>query len=213
MIKLKGLPYDPKELKKKADKHILGRTEIVAAIRSRRKAIRAIRDSIGDNRCWADDPYLNEALEGSPKATKLIEGMTQKERQDACENFWKFRKAAEPDPKPRTLWTKDRWDKDLTGLMNGGLLKKLIELQEAIARHRDVPKRLKRMHKLKDDRDLFAILPEHGHVQTDFRLPPREEFLGLKLAPNAGCVAFWEGHEEDEAPCSFLGWAPCGRRS
>lgn len=169
-----------------------------------RNAIRTHRDARGDDRCWLDDYFVWNMIDGTPApptgTPPFHEGM------QTCRAFFQFRNAATADPMPlNAISDPARWDEDLMDMDDAGLTKELTRLQDAIRAHRDIGDRPRTAD---DDRDLYAVLPEK--IPCDFRLPPEKDFLGEAKAPNAGCPSFWRSHAACPASChDFTRWGPC----
>ena len=190
------LPYQRESLLQ------LSRTELLRMIFECRRAIRYHRDQKGDDRCWLDDYLVWRMLDDSPSAPILPFG----EAMWRCEEFYVFRRADAADPvPPDAIPDPALWDADIPRMDAGELLDKLAQAQETIRRHRDMPHWLRT---IEHDRLLYSVLPEK--IPPDFRLPPRNEFLGEAKAPCAGCPSFWRSH----ANCSIEKhdphrWGPC----
>ncbi len=194
------LSCDPEELSR------LSKVELQVAILERRSAIRWHRGQILDDRCFYDDYALWHLLKDSPPRPGLISvewGMGQ------CTLFYEYRRSDTLDPVPEgAILDPKRWDDDLLGLTEEGLLAKLVQLQKALGAHRDIRDRPRT---IEDDRVLYQILPEN--LPADFRLPPREEFLGYACAPRAGCPSFWKSHGTCQGPHNLHQWGPCSGSS
>jgi hypothetical protein len=95
------------------------------------------------------------------------------------------------------------------------LLDELVKLQDAILAHREVGNKPRTVE---DDRQLYRVLPEK--LPADFRLPPKEDFLGEAKAPTAGCPSFWRSHfgcsgcgECAQKASDLHKWGPCKPKS
>lgn len=178
--------------------------EIKKAILERRQVIREHRDQLGDNRCWLDDYLVWDMLDDSPSLPldlpTFINGMIE------CEKFYNFRRADNKDqPPPQANFDPALWDKDLDDMTPTLLWFELAKTQRRIRHHRDI---FGRNRSIDDDRELYNVLPEK--IPADFRLPPREEFLGEARSPTAGCPAFWRSHQQCAARSHNLHcWGPC----
>lgn len=172
-----------------------------------RTAIRTHRDTRGDDRCWLDDYFVWNLIEGTPTVPAgeppFDEGM------DICRTYFKFRNATVPDPTPPDAVTDPtQWDNDLNNMNEQQLAAELTRLKNAIRAHRDIAGRPRTAD---DDRTLYAVLPEK--IPCDFRLPPEADFLGEAKVPHAGCPSFWRSHAACPAPChDFTRWGPCGKK-
>jgi len=199
-----SLPYEPGVLMK------LETNVIIAAILERRWTIRSChRDQKGDDRCWVDDYFIYEFLDDSPCMPTTMPPLEVVMRE--CELFYEHRRAESPDPIPDdAILDQAEWDHDLDEKNWEYHLDTLVALQRSAVRFRDVRLVEKRPVTLDDDRALYSILPEK--IPADFRLPPREEFLGEARAPHAGCPAFWGRHLKlcgARAEHDFHKWPPC----
>lgn len=181
--------------------------DLKRAILECRAALRLHRDARGDERCWLDDYYVWNMVEGSPSIPTILplfdEGMNQ------CRTYYRFRNAPVPDPMPAGAVTDPaRWDDDLEEMTPPQLTQELERLHAAVRRHRDVTGRPRTAD---DDRALYAVLPEK--LPADFRLPPEDDFLGEAKAPRAGCPSFWRSHAACPGNCHDLHrWGPCGMK-
>ena len=178
------------------------RTEILI----RREAIRGHRDAVGDERCWLDDYAVWQYVIGLPTFPTTFDLQTVMAR---CRVFHATRGCNRADPTPfNAIKDKRRWDDDLPS-SHRNLVVGLNCLQMAILSHQHTSL----LGGLTPffDRRLYDILPEK--IPADFRLPSQEEFLGEKLAPGAGCPAFWRSHELCRTSCDLGKWGPCLRGS
>ena len=186
------------------------REQLREKIRKVRQIIRYHRNQKGDNRCWLDDFLVWESVNGSRWSP--IKLPPYDEMMVKCLDFWTHRQAETVDEVPPGMINNQSlryWNSDLLGLGAKELLGKLKQLEEAIARHRDI---VGRPRTCDDDRALYAVLPEK--MPADFRLPPRDEFLGEAKEPNAGCTAFWGSHKDCPdrvSGCNVHAWGPCRR--
>ena len=187
---------------------ILNREELRRKIRKIRKAIRSHRDAKGDDRCWLDDYRVWGSITGSSWPPMRLP--PDEEMRTKCREFWTHRRAEKADEAPvDMIVSKHFWNADLIGLGSKELQGKLRQLEEAIAKHRDI---VGRPTTLDDDRALYTVLPEK--LPADFRLPSEQEFLGEALAPHAGCPAFWQSHQNCPSRvsgCNIYQWGPCGK--
>ncbi len=187
---------------------VFNREQLREKIRKIRQVIRYHRNQKGDDRCWLDD-YKVWASIGESTWTP-ISLPPYDEMMAKCLDFWTNRRAETVDEGPAGKPLALRfWNSDLLGLGAKELLGKLKQLEEVIARHRDIKDRPRTTD---DDRALYAVLPEK--LPADFRLPSRDEFLGEALAPHAGCPAFWRSHAdcpERVSGCNVHDWGPCRR--
>ncbi|HEY9585481.1 MAG: hypothetical protein A3C93_04655 [Candidatus Lloydbacteria bacterium RIFCSPHIGHO2_02_FULL_54_17] len=181
----------------------LNRDACIQAILERRRSIREHRDQKGDDRCFFDDYLVWQWLSGSPSEPKVVlpeKGMRE------CVLFYEHRRAEAADPAPEdAILESVHWDDDLPSKGLPELHAELLHIQEAIRLHRDIAKEKRSAD---DDRALYGVLPEKA--PADFRLPPKEEFLGEARAPRAGCPTFWRSH----ADCGvqrhdYHKWGPC----
>jgi hypothetical protein len=172
-------------------------------IKAFRDAIRTHRDARGDDRCWLDDYRLWSLLPNTPSLTKP----TPQEGMQRCLEFYRHRRAEEPDPlPPEDALDPSLWDADLEQ-PGVDLARIWCELVKAIRAHRVLPPDTVRT--LEHDRRLYRVLPEK--LPADFRLPPKEEFLGVSANPRASCPNFWASHSACEAAeCNLHAWGPCG---
>lgn len=178
--------------------------EYLVAIIERRESIREHRDQKGDDRCFLDDyPVWAWLADSSPEPKRIA----PKKGMESCLLFYKCRRAEVPDPAPEDAIAESaHWDDDLSGMTPEELRDELKRIEGAIREHRDI---VGRPRTLEDDRALYGILPEK--VPADFRLPPKEEFLGEARAPHAGCPAFWRSHGGCMTKChDYHKWGPCG---
>ena len=167
-----------------------------------RAAIRHHRDQRGDNRCWLNDWKLWRNLED----TILNDATIPKDAMARCEAYYRNRRSDAPEAIPENaIRATRRWNEDIDGLGRGGTLREMRRVEAAIRAHRDAEDG---EHTANHDRALYAVLPEN--LPADFRLPPRDEFLGETLSPNAGCPAFWRSHGFCADGCHDLHrWGPC----
>lgn len=182
----------------------LCREDLLRAVIERRTVIREHRDARLDERCYRDDWLVWVMLDDTPTEPTVL--LPTEEAMVDCNNFFIFRNAETADPTPRNaILERTRWDEDLRAMTSLQLLDELMKLQEAILRHRDI---FDRPRTADDDRALYSVMPEK--IPADFRLPPREEFLGEAKAPHAGCPAFWKSHANCRTDChNFHKWGPC----
>ena len=184
----------------------LGEADLRLAILERRRSIRKEhRDQRGDDRCFLDDYVIWCWLADSPP----IPEFTMQRGMDECLLFYEHRRSDTPDPVPEgALRGRRFWDKDIEMMSQSELLDQLLRIQESIREHRDVTGRPRTID---DDRRLYRVLPEN--LPADFRLPPREEFLGEARAPRAGCPSFWRSHGNCPLLHNLHQWGPCGGSS
>ncbi len=185
---------------------ILNREALREKIRKIRQGIRSHRYAKGDDRCWLDDYPVWASISGSTWPPMRLP--PKEEMMAKCREFYTYRRAETADPVPADAIISPRdWNADLLGLGAKELLRKLKQLEEAIARHRDI---VGRPRTCDDDRALYAVLPEK--MPSDFRLPPEDEFLGEAKAPTAGCPAYWRSHQDCPnrvSGCNVNKWGPC----
>ncbi|MBX4187829.1 MAG: hypothetical protein KW793_01695 [Candidatus Doudnabacteria bacterium] len=183
----------------------LGERDLIIAITERRNSIREHRDQKLDDRCWVDDYSVWKYLENSPAIPPLCKEQAMKR----CELFYNRRREDFPDPMPTgALTDRKDWDADLFNKPREKMVNTLLEIQLAIYQHSHIPDKYRTAC---DDRALYRVLPER--LPPDFRLPPREEFLGEAKAPNAGCPSFWRSHERCPGDKHNLHyWGPCRKR-
>lgn len=178
--------------------------DLKKAILERRAVIRGHRDAKGDDRCWLDDWLVWAMLDDTPDPP--ITPPLHEDAIEQCTRFWYFRNERFADPiPPDAIIDPLRWDDDLAATNGIGFIEELMRIQEAIEQHRDIAGRIRTSE---DDRLLYAVLPEK--LPADFRLPPREDFLGEAKAPHAGCPAFWRSHAHCPTTRHDLHrWGPC----
>ena len=180
--------------------------ELLDAIVERRMVIRGHRDAKGDHRCWLDDWLVWDMLKGYPDGRYALPPYHAMMKQ--CQDFYENRNASKPDSiSLDAIIERGYWDDDLVKMNRIQMLNELVRIQEAIYEHITIGDRSR---KADDDRKLYAVLPEK--LPADFRLPPKEDFLGEAKAPHAGCPAFWRSHNNNG--CEGLGhdlhaWGPC----
>lgn len=182
---------------------ILTYRDVKRSILERRRAIRKSRDMKGDDRCWLDNYLIWMAFENSPPDPR--KPLPYGEAMRLCAEFYEHCRAENEDPTPPdAIMDPDHWDDDLYGISKDRLVDKLVTIQLVIATFMDIYDR----HALTTDdyRNLYAILPEK--IPADFRLPPRDEFLGTDR-PDAGCPRFWMSHSSCKGPCNLHAWGPC----
>lgn len=183
--------------------------QIIAAIMERRELVRTHRDQLGDHRCWLDDPPMWLMLDDTPPEPPRLP--PEPEMMGVCELFFLHRNADAPDIIPaNAILDRALWDQDLENKSKAQLIEPLWKIQMAICLHRDMPIQQNRPRNIEDDRALYKALPEK--LPADFRLPPREEFLGRAKAPHAGCPAFHDSHNQCPAicpACDLHNWGPC----
>ncbi|MDO8495257.1 MAG: hypothetical protein Q7S32_01865 [bacterium] len=194
------ISYEPHKLMR------LSRDELLVAIKERREALRYSRDQRGDDRCFLDDYKIWAFVEDTPRfSAYFLNSMPMQVKMSLCVMFYEFCRTEEPDPvSPDAILDSARWNEDIGSMFWEELLGELIKIQQAIVKHRDI---LDRPRTAQDYRDLYSVLPEK--VPADFRLPPREEFLG-RAKNGAGCPQFWESHEACLHFCDLHQWGPCG---
>jgi hypothetical protein len=180
-----------------------GRRRVTTAdrIKTVRSALRLHRDQKGDDRCWVDDWFVWAALEDQPPepaaAPSFEEGMKK------CHAFYERRRADTADVVPANAnHDPQAWDADLAKMNEAQREAELERLLAAIRKHRDAGSLT-----ADDDRALYRTLPEN--LPADFRLPPREEFLGEAKAPRAGCPSFWRSHANCPGAHDLHRWGPC----
>jgi len=184
----------------------LTRAQLIDAIKRRRKAIRKHRDQKGDDRCWLDDfwlyVFLNDSKPAPTKVPAFEPGLEQ------CKLFFVFRRADAPDPlPPDAILDRRFWEGGLNQRPVWDLILILRQIQEALKAHRDLPEQENRPRNLHDDRRLYSVLPEK--MPADFRLPPRERFIGEEGGPHAGCPWFLRSHAHCSGICDIHAWGPC----
>ncbi|MEK7552671.1 MAG: hypothetical protein AAB505_01015 [Patescibacteria group bacterium] len=196
------LPHDLEALREKG----LTRTQLEEAIKERRRTIRSHRDETWDDRCHLDDFLLYEHLDDSPSTPSKLP--TEEEMMRRCKEFYEYRRAEtadRPDPDVATIIDKRRWNEDLLPMDREGLLEKLYRIQQTIKKHRDIDGRSRTVD---DDRELYRVLPEN--VMADFRLPPRDKFLGKDEGSCSGCRPFWKSHQDCSVKrCNFTAFGRC----
>lgn len=174
------------------------------AVIDARNRIRNHRDQKGDNRCWLDDLLVWTLLPDSPPDLAA----PPPDAMDRCRAFYAHRRSDTADPFPTGVPidpANEGFDDGLDVMDGAGLEAELARLLEAVRVHRDVTGR---ECTLDDDRELYAALPEK--VPADFRLPPKDAFLGEACAPHAGCPAFWRSHANCPAASHNLHqWGRC----
>ncbi|MEK7151798.1 MAG: hypothetical protein AAB784_03780 [Patescibacteria group bacterium] len=181
----------------------LSESDCRIAIFERRESIRSCRDQRGDDRCFIDDWLLWEWLSDSPPKPVIFSiewGMEQ------CVLFYEHRRAETADVIAHDAISDPmHWDDDLKKMTPEQLHNELIRIQEGLRKHRDIKNRPRTVE---DDRAIYGLLPEK--MPADFRLPPKEEFLGEAASPHAGCPAFWRSHSQCGTLChNFHQWGPC----
>lgn len=168
-----------------------------------RNSVRDHRKAVGDDRCWLDDYLLWSVLPDTPNLAKPTSeaGMLR------CKEFYLNRRADEPDPIPsEAILDPAHWDDDLER-PDVNPEQAFASLIEAIRAHRDLPEGTTRT--LEHDRILYLALPER--MPADFRLPPKDEFLGRSANPRVSCPNFWASHASCPAGgCYLHAWGPCG---
>jgi hypothetical protein len=170
-----------------------------------RNTIRYARDQIGDDRCWLDY-FQGYALLADIDQKRLV--LPDKQTgMEICTSFYEKRKT-DHSIIPRKIMPKESWDTDLEDKSRSAIELTLNQLERAVRTHRDTP--ITQL-KMKDDRALYALLPEAGKVPIDFRLPPRNEFLGTKK-DCAGCPNFWRSHESCTGEHNPHAWGPCNQQ-
>lgn len=180
----------------------LNRDAMIAAIRRRRRVIRAHRDAIGDDRCWLDDYLVWEMLNNTFRMP--IRSLSVEQKMARCALFYEHRRSEAPDSFPEdAVIDTAYWDNDIWRMPSCQLFIELIRIQEAIYRHRNI---VRRPRTVDDDRKLYSVLPEK--IPADFRLPPREEFLGRERI-QTGCPNFWDSHSNCGYECNVHQWGPC----
>ena len=181
--------------------------ELLDAIVERRMIIRGHRDAKGDYRCWLDDWLVWDMLKGHPDARYALPPYEAMMKQ--CQDFYDNRNASKPDTiSLDAIIERGHWDDDLKKMYRIELIDELIRIQDAIHTHIEIGDRSRTAN---DDRKLYTVLPEK--ISADFRLPPKEDFLGEAKAPNAGCPSFWRSHRDN---CKGVGhdlhiWGPCSK--
>ena len=167
-----------------------------------RNAIRYPRDQVGDKRCWLDYWVGYKLLSDTTPRTLVFPDYEEGMR--ICTAFYERRKDSQSRI-PKIIMPESEWDADLEGISSPTLDITLEELERAWRNHRN-----KSVDKLtiSDDRALYRRLPESGKVPVDFRLPPRNEFLG-KAKDYAGCPNFWNSHESCQVAHNPHEWGPC----
>ncbi|OGZ07767.1 MAG: hypothetical protein A3D65_01550 [Candidatus Lloydbacteria bacterium RIFCSPHIGHO2_02_FULL_50_13] len=186
----------------KAEIFQLGKRDAREAILERRKGIRNHRDQLGDDRCFLDDYLVWKWLSDAPTEP---EKFTSEDGMKECVLFYEHRRTETSDPVSADAITDPaHWDDDLETMSLSDLHNELSRLQKALRTHRDI---IGRSRTVADDRALYAVLPEK--IPADFRLPPKEEFLGEARAPKAGCPAFWRSHDGCKGCHNYHKWGPC----
>lgn len=165
----------------------LDKSQLMKAIKDRRKAIRYHRDQIGDDRCWLDDGLVWAALNTTPAEPKVLPDYEK--MMEHCSAFFYKRQEKEFD-QIKDQMDETKWDEDLHRLDETGLLNELLKLQTTILEHRE---RGQLNLTVADDKKLYEILPEG--LKADFRLPSEAAFLGGTVDPCAGCPNFWKSHQ------------------
>lgn len=177
---------------------------------STKETIRRIRASIyphraqrGDDRCWLDD-YLvwRELSEPCDEPYEVPDDAMER-----CHAFYELRRSETADiatVSPR-IDTAHFDDADLEQMNEEALQEELARLTERIRSHRDIRGRKRTID---DDRRLYEALPDQQ--PADFRLPPRDEFLGEAGPPHSGCPRFWRSHADCQVGRhDFHRWGPC----
>ena len=169
--------------------------QLRGAIKKIRAVIRYHRDQKGDDRCWLDDFLVWELLIDNPNQLKFSfdEGMKR------CTQFYELRRCDKLEL-PAQAMHPSQWDEDVVKMDLKQLDLGLRKLQKAIEQHRSLTKRT-----FRDDQELYEVLPEK--LPGDFRLPPRDEFLGT-VKPNAGCPNFWKSHTKCSGKHNLHQWGP-----
>ncbi|OHA33722.1 MAG: hypothetical protein A2928_01975 [Candidatus Taylorbacteria bacterium RIFCSPLOWO2_01_FULL_45_15b] len=182
----------------------MNNAELIEKIKKIRCAIRYHRDQVEDDRCWLDDYLVWAELPDSPPPRNL----TLQQKLLKCEIFYANRRADEPDPRSeQAILDPALWDRDLEKMSLIELAQTKATLLFVVGYHRDLEEVERRARTIKDDRDLYSIaLPEK--IPADFRLPPRDEFLG-RAKSGAGCPNFWDSHEHCGRECNLYEWGPC----
>lgn len=172
---------------------------------SLRQAIRYARDQKGDDRCWLDYWPLYEILEDT-NSSMLEVNPNSKEIMQICTSFYEKRRQDYLDTPVNAILERDLWNSDLDSMNSSSLAKELEKIEETARKHRDTP--ILELT-VEDDKTLYQILPEN--ISADFRLPPREQFLGTSN-PCAGCPNFWKSHANCKAKKhNFQSWGPCDK--
>ncbi len=174
-----------------------------------RRIIRWHRDQKGDDRCWLDDFLVWKQVLGAPdyKEVAVAAGGRKFDAAELrhCEFFYEKRNAEVADVIPEGVDAEvnkaNREDTDLEKIDKAGLAVKILELKKLVYAECEKTSRT-----ADDDRILYSILPEKD--PADFRLPPREEFLGRAKA-GAGCQHFFDSHRGCGALCNLHHWGPC----
>jgi hypothetical protein len=175
------------------------RDMLVRDIIEARTVIREHRDAKGDDRCWITDYLVWGLLKYSPRLLQI----TKDEGMRLCELFYRHRRSETLDPIPiDAILDPTRWDDDLINNRGLELLEKQDQLVQYISEHCHIigPRTIEH------DRKLYSVLPEK--LPADFRLPPREEFLGT-AKDGAGCPNFWDSHTKCGLVCNLHQWGPC----
>ncbi|MGV8142713.1 MAG: hypothetical protein ACP5NS_03705 [Candidatus Pacearchaeota archaeon] len=176
--------------------------EVKERILELRNAIRYARNQVGDDRCWIDYWRGYRLLQDTDTSQLTL---PDRERgMQICTSFYRFRKQAQSRI-PRKIMSEQRWDEDLEEKSEPFLKVTLEELEMAWRKHRDT-----QVDQLTigDDLSLYKQLPEHLHTPRDFRLPPRNEFLGT-AKDCAGCPNFWTSHANCKSEHNPHAWGPC----
>jgi hypothetical protein len=180
--------------------------ELGTAIRERRQVLRDHRDQKGDDRCWLDDYKVWAMIQGAPVLS--THPPPYEIFMSSCLLFYEFCRMDEPDPIPiDALLEPALWDHDLRSFSYDQMIDEMVKIQQAIFKHLHISSRPRTV---RDCRELYSVLPEK--IPADFRLPPREEFLG-RARRGAGCPQFWESHRSCTPLCNLHQWGPCVSKS
>ncbi len=179
--------------------------DLLQEIKDLRTAIRKIRDARGDDRCWLDYYELWSHIGITFNLSVFKDsglGM------GLCRRYYELCRLETADPvPPDAILDPAHWDNDLVGMTSDRLSLEVTTLREEIRFHYSRFMNYGFEQAVQADRDLFLLLPEK--LPADFRLPTEDEFLGEKLAPNAGCASFWRSHQTCGVSCNLHKWGPC----
>lgn len=169
-----------------------------------RNSIRYPRDQRGDDRCWLDYYPLYQLVGAIHEDFKHLPEYEEFMR--ICTAFYHQRRAERPELSPRIILPTEEWDRDIDRMSKRKLQQEIDKLVETGLKHHRIP--ILKVN-LDNDRELYAVLPEHNHVELDFTLPLEYKFLG-EANPCAGCPNFYKSHANCETPKHNLHqWGPC----
>jgi hypothetical protein len=164
-----------------------------------RNIIRKHRDQKLDDRCWRDDDWIRK-LVGMPPLPKQepVQAML------LCLDFYNYRRAEQKDPDgPAAILDPKHWDSDLCD-PSSDLFAISRSLTSAIWEFCDLPGG--EIRTIAHDRRLYSSLPEK--IGADFRLPPKDQFLGWNDDPS-GCPHYHFSHLKCGYHCNPHKWGPC----